>query len=75
MDTTTFYLKERGCEGVKWTYWTQDRDQQLAPMNTVMNFCIPYNTGNFLVTEQLLAQGLCSMQLVCYFEIIQSNCQ
>jgi hypothetical protein len=71
-DTITIYLKLRGWEGVDWTHLAQDGDQQLAFINKVMNLCIPYNTGNFWVPEQLLvSQELCSMELVGYFEIIQ----
>jgi hypothetical protein len=31
-------LREIGIEGVGWVYQTQDRNQWLAHMNTVMNF-------------------------------------
>jgi hypothetical protein len=35
------YLKETGLEGVDWIHLTEDRDQWLALVNTVMNLRVP----------------------------------
>jgi hypothetical protein len=44
-------LTEIGCEGVDWIQLTQDRNQWLALMNTVMNLRVSYNAANFLTTR------------------------
>jgi hypothetical protein len=31
-------LEDKGCEGTDWIHLTQDKDQFLALLNTVMNF-------------------------------------
>ena len=38
----------RGCGG--WMELAQDRDRWLALMSTVMNFRVPENAGNFLIS-------------------------
>jgi len=38
-------LREIGWEGVDWIHLAQDRDQGRAPLNTVMNFGIPFGGG------------------------------
>jgi hypothetical protein len=49
---------------VDWMHLAEDRDQWLAPVNTVMNLRLPQKAGN--VAELLLAsqEGLCSTELV-----------
>jgi hypothetical protein len=41
-------LRKRGFDGVDWIDLAQYRDQWRALVNTVMNFRVPYNAGNFL---------------------------
>jgi hypothetical protein len=41
-------LREIGWDSMDWTDVAQDRDQWRALVNTVMNFRVPKNAGNFL---------------------------
>jgi hypothetical protein len=41
-------LREIGWGVMDWIALAQDRDQWRALVNTVMNFGVPYNSGNFL---------------------------
>jgi len=41
-------IKEAGWEGVNCIYLFQGGDKWWALVNTVMNFRIPHNAGNFL---------------------------
>jgi hypothetical protein len=41
-------LREIGWKDMDWMYLDQDRDQWQALVNTVMNFRVPYHTGNLL---------------------------
>jgi hypothetical protein len=41
-------LEETGWDGMDWIDVAQDRDQWTALVNTVMNFRVPKNAGNFL---------------------------
>jgi hypothetical protein len=43
-------LREIGLESVDWIYVTQDRDQWLALVNTVMHFRVPQKAENFLTS-------------------------
>jgi hypothetical protein len=47
-------FKEIGFKGMDRIHWTQDRDKLQAPVNTEMNFWIPFKSGAFLLAEQLL---------------------
>jgi len=40
--------KKMGCEGVEWANLSQDRDKRRAVVNTVMNFLVTQNVGEFL---------------------------
>jgi hypothetical protein len=41
-------LREMGWDGVAWIDLAQDRDQQRALVNVVMNPRVPFNIGMFL---------------------------
>jgi hypothetical protein len=43
-------FKETGWEGLDWNDLAHDRDRWLAVLNSVMNFGLPYNSGNFLTS-------------------------
>jgi hypothetical protein len=43
-------LKETGLKGVDWLYLTPYRDQWRGFVNTVMNFRVQKNAGNFLTS-------------------------
>jgi len=36
--------------GMDWIDLTQDRDRWRALVNAIMNLCVPYNAGNFLIS-------------------------
>jgi hypothetical protein len=40
-DNIRMDLRERGWKGVDWIHLAQDRDQWQAPVNMVMNHCVP----------------------------------
>jgi hypothetical protein len=48
VDNIKMYLREIGWVGMDWIYLAQDRDQWMAPVNTVMNLRVPQNAGTFL---------------------------
>ena len=54
--------------GMEWTDLTHHTNRWQALANVVMNLGVPYNAGNFLTVEDLLASqdGLCSMKLVIF---------
>jgi len=41
---------EIGCKDVDWFDLAQDRDKWLGSVNMRMNFWIPWNVGNFLIS-------------------------
>jgi glutaredoxin-related protein len=43
-------VKEIGWEGADWINLAQNTDKRRALVNTVMNFRVPRNAGNFLTT-------------------------
>jgi len=43
-------LREIGWKGVDWVHLAQERDQRLAPVNTIMNIWVPSKAGNFLTS-------------------------
>jgi uncharacterized membrane protein YsdA (DUF1294 family) len=45
-------LKEMGCECVDWIHLAQDRDEQWAVMNAVMNLKFSYKVENFMTTKR-----------------------
>jgi hypothetical protein len=61
-------LKERGHDGVEWSYLAQDRDNWRAVVNTEMNLSFPQNAGNFL-TNYLRNY----IQFICYVCFVDAN--
>jgi hypothetical protein len=47
-DNIRMDLREIGWGGMDWIDLTQDRDQWMALVNTVMNLRVPQNVGKFL---------------------------
>jgi hypothetical protein len=47
-DNIKMDLRETGWGGMYWIGLAQDRDQQRALVNTIMNLRVPYNVGKFL---------------------------
>jgi hypothetical protein len=43
---------------MNWIDVVQGRDRWRAVVNAVMNLRVPYNAGNFLTIEDLLAAGV-----------------
>jgi hypothetical protein len=56
-DDIKTYLQEMGW-GFDWINLSYDKDKWLAVANTVMNLWFPYNAGNFLIAEEVLASVL-----------------
>jgi hypothetical protein len=48
VDNVKMYLREMGRDGMDWTDLAYNRKQWRALENTVMNFRVPQNAGNFL---------------------------
>jgi hypothetical protein len=48
VDDIKMDLRKIGWDGMDRIDLAQDRDQWRAPINTVMNLRVPYNTGKFL---------------------------
>jgi hypothetical protein len=51
-DDITMHVKEIVREGMDWTELDQDRDKCWAVVNTVMNFRVSSNAGNFLASRR-----------------------
>jgi hypothetical protein len=49
-DNMRMDLREIGWKGVDWVHLAQERDQRLAPVNTIMNIWVPSKAGNFLTS-------------------------
>jgi hypothetical protein len=49
--------------GLQLIYVAADKRRQKTPVNTVMNFMVPQNAKNFLITLGTIGchEGLCSM--------------
>jgi hypothetical protein len=43
-------LQEAGCGDKDWIELAQDRDRWQASVNVIMNFQVPQNAGNLLIT-------------------------
>jgi hypothetical protein len=48
VDNNEIDVREIGWDGMHWIDLAQDRDQQRALVNTVMNLWVPQNIGKFL---------------------------
>jgi hypothetical protein len=51
IDYQAYYLREIGWYGVDWIDMAQDKDQWRALVKTVVNFRVPYEAADFLVSS------------------------